>query len=240
MVLFESRRWVKTKSSACLAPRRSTNHWPIGWATLQLVFVFELAIGPSVMTFFLRAIGTTHGSLCGWAASEARHGNPIVCAIIICIGLVPCAYVQLGTKYPKTGMVGIVSMSVIALSTELHTVPGMDTLHCGLFEPVLTARSGSATENFLKRWIAFLVGGVVALIVEVAISPVKARNRLIESLAASIKQISKMEGHIAFGIEERVNVKSFPSEVVTQFEQASTSAKTALGAAETFCKFSSS
>lgn len=43
---------------------------------------------------------------------------------MICIGLFPAAYVQLGTKYPKAGMVGIVSMCVVALSTELQIVPG--------------------------------------------------------------------------------------------------------------------
>ena len=88
--------------------------------------MFELAIGTSVWTFFLRAIGTTLGSLWGWAAYEARHGNPVVCAAVIFVGLIPCAYVQLGTKYPKAGMVTIISMSVVSLSTELNTVLGMN------------------------------------------------------------------------------------------------------------------
>ena len=76
------------------------------------------------MTFFLRGIGTTLGCLWGYVAVEARNGNRIVCAAIIFIGLFPCAYVQLGTKYPKAGMVGIVSMCVVALSALLETVPG--------------------------------------------------------------------------------------------------------------------
>ena len=81
-----------------------------------------------------------------------------------------------------------------------------------------------------------MVGGTIALIVEIVILPVKARNRLIESLAASIKQISEMEGCIAFGIEEGTNVSAFPPEVFGRFDQASGRAKTALGAAETFRK----
>ena len=76
------------------------------------------------MTFILRGIGTTLGCLWGWAAYEARDGNRIVCAAMICVGLFPAAYVQLGTKYPKAGMVSIISMCVVALSTELKTVPG--------------------------------------------------------------------------------------------------------------------
>ena len=94
------------------------------WAALQLVFVFEIAIGTSIMTFFLRAIGTTLGSLWGWAAYEARSSNPVVCTAMLFVGLIPAVYVQLGSKYPKAGMVSIVSMCVVALSTELQTVPG--------------------------------------------------------------------------------------------------------------------
>ena len=95
------------------------------WAGLQLILVTEVSIGTSVWTFVLRGVGTTIGCIWGWAAVEARRGNPIVCATMIFVALFPCAYVQLGTKYPKAGMVCIVSICVVALSTELDTVPGM-------------------------------------------------------------------------------------------------------------------
>ena len=94
------------------------------WAALQLVLITEVSIGTSVWTFVLRGAGTTAGCLWGWAAVEARGGNLIVCAAMIFIALFPCAYVQLGTKYPKAGMVCIVSICVVALSSELETVPG--------------------------------------------------------------------------------------------------------------------
>ena len=94
------------------------------WAALQLILITEVSIGTSVMTFLLRGIGTTLGCLWGWAAWEIYGGNRIVCAVIICIGLIPATYVQLGTKYPKAGMVSIVSICVVALATELETVPG--------------------------------------------------------------------------------------------------------------------
>ena len=94
------------------------------WAALQLVLITEVSIGTSVWTFVLRGAGTTIGCIWGWAAVEARGGNPIVCAAMIFVALFPCAYVQLGTKYPKAGMVCIVSICVVALSSELDTVPG--------------------------------------------------------------------------------------------------------------------
>lgn len=102
--------------------RRLTNI--IVWAALQLIFITEVSIGTSVMTFVLRGIGTTLGCLWGWAAWEIHGGNRVVCAATICVGLIPATYVQLGTKYPKAGMVSIVSMCVVALATELETVPG--------------------------------------------------------------------------------------------------------------------
>ncbi|KAI9878349.1 MAG: hypothetical protein M1830_001167 [Pleopsidium flavum] len=191
------------------------------WAALQLVLITEVAIGTSIMTFFVRAIGTSLGCIWGWAAYEARNGNEIVCAAMICVGLIPATYVQLGTKYRKAGIVAIVSMCVVALSTELKTVPG------------------TATENFLKRLIAFMIGGVVAVVVQVILLPVKARTRLVDALAACLSQITEMERCVAFGIEDEINLDVYSPQVFHHFERASGKAKTALSAAETFLPFCS-
>lgn len=81
-----------------------------------------------------------------------------------------------------------------------------------------------------------MIGGVVALVVEVALLPVKARTRLVESLAAALRHINEMEGCVAYGIEEGINLDVYVPEVMTRFEHASTKAKGALTAAETFCE----
>lgn len=94
------------------------------WAAFQLIFVTEVSIGSSIWTFAVRGIGTTLGCIWGWAAWEAGNGNRIVLSAMICAGVIPSAYVQLGTKYPKAGMVSIISICVVAQSTELLTVPG--------------------------------------------------------------------------------------------------------------------
>lgn len=190
------------------------------WAALQLVLITEVAIGTSVMTFMLRAVGTTIGCIWGYAAFQARGGNRIVAVVIIVIGIIPSTYIQLGSKYIKAGMVTIISMSIVVLATEDHTVPG------------------SATENFLKRLIAFFIGGVVALIVEVALFPVKARDRLVESLACSIRQITEMEACLAYGIETEINnVNVHSPAVISRFSIAKGKAEAALAAAETFLPF---
>lgn len=75
------------------------------WAALQLVFIMEVSIGNSVMMFLLRGIGTTVGCFWGWAALEVRSGNRVVVAAMVCVGLIPSTYVQLGSKHPKAGQV---------------------------------------------------------------------------------------------------------------------------------------
>ncbi|TVY91041.1 putative membrane protein [Lachnellula willkommii] len=189
------------------------------WAALQLVLITEVAIGTSVLTFMLRAVGTTIGCIWGYAAYEAGNGNRVICVVLLVIGIIPSTYIQLGSKYVKAGMVSIISMCIVALATIDHTVPG------------------SATENFLKRWIAFLIGGVVALVVEVVLFPVKARDRLVESLASSISRIIEMEACLAYGVDTEANVDVQAGGVTQRFEHAKGKAEGALTAAETFLPF---
>ncbi|QSZ33635.1 hypothetical protein DSL72_005203 [Monilinia vaccinii-corymbosi] len=190
------------------------------WAALQLVLITEVAIGTAVMTFMLRAVGTTVGCIWGYAAYQVGQGNRVVAVILIVIGIIPSAYIQLGSKYIKAGMVTIISMTVVVLATVDHTVPG------------------SATENFLKRLIAFFIGGVVALIVQVVLFPVKARDRLVESLASSIRQITEMEACLAYGIETEINnVNVNHPAVISRFSIAKGKAEAALAAAKTFLPF---
>lgn len=189
------------------------------WAALQLVLITEVAIGTSIKTFALRAAGTIIGCLWAYAAYSAGDGNRVVAVVMLVIGIIPSVYVQLNSPYVKAGMVSIISMAVVLLSTEDKTVPG------------------TAAENFLKRLIAFLIGGAVAVLVEVIIFPVRARDRLVESLAASIHQISKMEGCLAYGIETETNVDAHSAALSARFHRAKGKAASALAAAETFLPF---
>lgn len=189
------------------------------WAALQLVLITEVAIGTSIRTFTLRAVGTTIGCLWGYAAYGAGNGNRVIGVVMIVIGIVPSAYIQLNSSYVKAGMVSIISMCIVLLATIDTIVPG------------------TATENFLKRLIAFLIGGVVALTVEVVIFPVRARDRLVESLVASMRQISNMEVCLAHGIETETNFDTQSAPVSARFRQAKGKAEGAMAAASTFLPF---
>ncbi len=73
--------------------------------------------------------------------------------------------------------------------------------------------------------------------IEIAFLPVKARTKLVESLTATIRQISEMETCIAAGIEEEVNLDVYNPKTLERFERASKKANGALNAAEMFCEF---
>ena len=84
-----------------------------------------------------------------------------------------------------------------------------------------------------------MIGGTVALIVEVVLLPVKARTRLVESLAAAIEQINEMEKCLAAGIEQGAKINIHVAANIVRFENANEKANSALGAAETFLPFCS-
>lgn len=88
------------------------------WAALQLVLIFEVAIGSSFWVFFVRAAGVIFGCFWGYVAYEIGRGTIPALIVILALGVIPSAYVQLGTSYVKAGMISIVSMCVVALGKE--------------------------------------------------------------------------------------------------------------------------
>lgn len=85
------------------------------WASFQLVLVFEVSVGTSFQGFFLRGLGVIFGCVLGFLAYEIGQGNRVVAIVILVLGIIPSSYVHLGTPYVKTGIISIVSMSVVAL-----------------------------------------------------------------------------------------------------------------------------
>ncbi|KAI1386559.1 uncharacterized protein F4822DRAFT_319978 [Hypoxylon trugodes] len=190
------------------------------WASLQLVLVFEVSVGTSFMGFFLRVIGVIFGCTVGFIAFEIGQGNRVVAIIILVIGIIPSSYIHLGTPYVKTGIISLVSMSVVGLATILKPVAGE-----------------LEWQVYVKRMVCFLIGGTVALLVEMCLFPVRARDRLVESLASSIHQISRMEGSVAVGIDSPRNIDIRSYAFNENFKDAKEKAEQALSAARTFLPF---
>ncbi|RYP07409.1 hypothetical protein DL764_002544 [Monosporascus ibericus] len=208
------------------------------WASLQLIIVFEVAVGASFHGFFVRAFGVVFGCVVGFLSYLIGQGNHAVAVMVLALGAVLSFYVQLSTGYVKTGIISTVSMSVVGLGKLLPRLCELD--------PVL-AKSRPATaiqhndhrpwEIFVQRLICFLVGGAVALMVEMFLFPVRARDRLVESLASSIQQISHMEASLAIGIDSPINSNVKSHAINAKFHRAKGKAEQALSAARTFLPF---
>ncbi|KAM0488312.1 hypothetical protein ACHAP7_001304 [Fusarium lateritium] len=189
------------------------------WAPMQLFLVFEVAIGTSFHVFVVRLIGVLIGCTIGFLSHLIGSGSKVAMVFILIIGIVPSFYVQLGTRYVKAGMVAIVSMVVVALSA----MGGYDT----------------ALENFYQRLTAFIIGGTVALVVELILFPVRARDRLVESLSASVKQIENMQYAMAVGLDSPIKPDFRDPGLHKRFVHARNKARGALAAAQTFLPFCS-
>ncbi|KAG5965512.1 hypothetical protein E4U58_002787 [Claviceps cyperi] len=188
------------------------------WAPMQLIFVFEISIGTSLFGFFVRLFGVGYGCLVGYLSVEIGRGYRVAAVMIISvIGIIPSVYVQITTKQGRLGVITIISASVVALAA-INSVE-------------------SASEIFYKRLVAFLVGGIVAIAVEALILPVRARDRLVESLSASVRQIQRMQAAVAVGIDDPHRPKFRSRKLFDRFSHCRDKAQAALGAAQTILPF---
>lgn len=78
---------------------------------------------------------------------------------------------------------------------------------------------------------------MVALLVEMVLYPVRARDRLVESLVSSISQISIMESSVAEGIDSPNTIDTKSQAPGKKFKNAKEKAERALDAARTFLPF---
>ncbi len=208
------------------------------WASLQLIIVFEVSVGTSFQGFFVRVFGVIFGCVVGFLAYLIGHGNHVVAVVVLALGLIPSFYVQLGTQYVKTGIISAVSMSVVGLCKRppfsTSSVVRLLTYNSAT---ILLQSTSNPWEIFVTRTVCFLIGGTVALLVEMWFFPVRARDRLVESLASSIQQISQMEASVAIAIDTPVKIDIKSHALNVNFKRAKGKAEQALAAARTFLPF---
>ncbi|KAF3925489.1 hypothetical protein AA313_de0202592 [Arthrobotrys entomopaga] len=191
------------------------------WVLVIYVLVFENSVGSSIQVFAYRTVGTICGSLWGYAAWSAGHGNPYVIAVMLYFGFLIGFYIQLNTRYSKSGMVLIMSMVIVSVGTLIEYIPG--------------TVPGTALENFLKRSIAMITGGSGALIVQSVIFPVRARVMLVETVGTAVLKINEMESAIAFGVDQMANISDLRNEnAVKAFSKAKKKAEVSLAAASAY------
>ncbi|PKK44859.1 hypothetical protein CI102_11346 [Trichoderma harzianum] len=191
------------------------------WAPLQLIFIFEVAIGTSLVTFVVRLIGLVLGCTAGYVSFVIAGGSRAITVVVLAFTLLPSAYIHVATKYVKAGAAAIISINVVALaSANINTEP--------------------SHEVYYKRLIAFIVGGVTATLVEVSVSPVRARDRLVESLSSCVRHIQNMQGAMSVGVDGPEIVDPRSPKLHRRFDRWREKAQASLAAAETFLPFCSS
>ncbi|KAL7950290.1 hypothetical protein V8C42DRAFT_194895 [Trichoderma barbatum] len=188
------------------------------WAPLQLIFIFEVVIGTSFVTFAVRLVGLVLGCTAGYVSFVIAGGSRAITVVVLAFTLLPSAYIHVATKYVKAGAAAIISVNVVALaSANISTEPPQ--------------------EVYYKRLIAFIVGGVTATLVELLVFPVRARDRLVESLSACARHIQRMQGAMAVGVDGPEIIDPRSPKLHRSFERWREKAQASLAAAETFLPF---
>ncbi|EPS35466.1 hypothetical protein H072_11152 [Dactylellina haptotyla CBS 200.50] len=195
------------------------------WVVIIYILVFENSVGTSIQIFAYRTVGTICGSIWGYAAWSAGNGNAYVIAVMLYFGFLVAFYIQLNTRYVKAGMVLTISMVVVSIGTEIGYIPG--------------TVPGTALDNFLKRAVAMIIGGLGAVIVQSVIFPVKARVKLVETVGMAVLKINEMESAIAFGVDQTANISDLKNEnAVKAFYKARKKADVSLAAASAYLSVS--
>lgn len=191
------------------------------WAPLQLIFIFEVAIGTSVVSFIIRLVGLVLGCTAGYVSFVIAGGSRAILVVVLAFTLLPAAYFHVATKYVKAGAAAIISMNVVAIASE-------------------NVNTERPQQVYYQRLVAFLAGGITAAFVELAVYPVRARDRLVESLSACVQHIQSMQGAMAVGLDgpDVLDVRS--PKLHRNFDRWRDKAQASLAAAETFLPFCSS
>ncbi|KAG5357129.1 putative membrane protein [Yarrowia sp. C11] len=183
------------------------------WVGFVVALVTETTLGGSVFIFILRTVGLTIGSAWAVLAHTAGRGHiHSVMGVVMAVIFVPALWFMLATKYFKGGMITVVSANVVLLATLYPTT------------------TGGIVTNFAKRTLAMMIGGGAALLGQLFLFPVKAREELVVVTVQAIRECSRMERIIAYGFDD-------PATAQKEFKKCAKVARGSLTAAATFRTF---
>lgn len=189
------------------------------WIGFVCILVLEPQVGSTFFVFFLRGVGVISGAAWGYLSYVAaiNQTNPYLETIVTIFGAIPGYYYFLGTPYVKAAIIGIISIYIVLLSSALPSEIG-----------------GSILQNFGKRCLAMIYGGAVALICQLIIFPIKARDELIYEVSDAIGMIAKLQLIYAVGLNGEDSKLSMTEERYENYKKLSATAKSALTRADAY------
>ncbi|SCU96738.1 LADA_0H02476g1_1 [Lachancea dasiensis] len=197
-----------------------TRDWYINVRGTWIGFVCILALEPSVggtfWVFFLRGVGVILGAAWAYVSYLAGRNqtNPYLEVVVTIFGAIPGFYFLLGTPYVKAAIIQIISIYVVLLAAILPS-----------------ENQGSILSNFAKRCLAVGYGGGIAVLVQLTMFPVTARDQLSGEVSFVAGCISEMQVLLAAGLEGENLSRSLTDEKYQRFAKISSSAKAALSRA---------
>lgn len=187
------------------------------WVGFAALVALETNVGATTLGSITRTICVTIGSAWGYALYVAGNNGDdrYLMVILVMIGTAPLYYFMFYSPYGKAGMMGVVSLTTVPLSTLRNHGIG-----------------GTVLVNFAKRCIAMVVGGGAATLINVTVFPQKARTQLVDQLIYSLKYCQLIQIQLAVGL----NGESLQSTTMVRsnilFNKYQKKARAALQAAE--------
>ncbi|CDO92767.1 unnamed protein product [Kluyveromyces dobzhanskii CBS 2104] len=200
-----------------------SRHWYVNihgaWIGFVCILCLEPSVGGTFWVFFLRGVGVIVGAAWGYLSYVAgvNQTNPYLEVIVTIFGAVPGFYYLLGTPYIKAAIIQIISIYIVMLAAIL---PG--------------SIKGNILQNFGKRCLAVGYGGGVALLVQVTLFPITARDQLNAEIAFAVGCLAEMETLYAAGIEGEALKLSLSDEKYERFRKLSEATKSALTRASAY------
>lgn len=142
------------------------------WVGFAALIALETNLGATLLGYIWRTLFVAIGSAWGLVLYVAGGygSNRYLMTFMAFVGLLPFYYIMLYSPYGKGGMMGTVSLCIVPLSTlRNHGIPG------------------TIFENFGKRTLSMIIGGAVAMLVNLIVFPQKARFLLVDQLIYSLK-----------------------------------------------------
>ena len=173
---FESRFMIKITLLVILLSipawlPQSSDWWNINesWWTVATVWIMmHPRAGGTMKGLGVRAISTILGSVWGAFTHAAGRGNPFVLAVFAAIFMIPILYRFTQSSHPRSGIIGCIAFIVVSLS-EHHNDGRPSIYYIGW-----------------TRGIAFVVGVVSAVMVNLVFWPFVARHELRRSISSML------------------------------------------------------